>query len=97
MPFCYYLWLCLQEEEKPWINKIYSDELLNGVKSILHAEKLTKPKGCPVVPFRKVLDGILYVLRTESRWKMLLKEYGSGSTYHRQVQDWVVLNIFYNL
>jgi transposase len=73
------------------------DELWNEVKNMLPAEKLPKTKGRPIVPFRKVLDGILYVLRTGCQWKMLPKEYGSGSTCHRRFQEWVVLHIFHKL
>ena len=44
--------------------------------------------GRPVVSYRKVLDGIVFVLRTGCQWKMLPKEYGSGSTCHRRFQQW---------
>jgi transposase len=30
--------------------------------------------GRPIIPYRKVLDGMLYVLRTGCQWKMLPKE-----------------------
>ena len=50
--------------------------------------------GRPIVPYRKVLDGILYTLRTGCRWKMLPKGYGSGSTCHRRFQQWVGLDVF---
>ncbi len=44
--------------------------------------------GRPVIPYRKVMDGIVYVLRTGCQWKMLPKEYGSGcSTCHRRFQQ----------
>jgi hypothetical protein len=46
----------------PTIRKIPDD--LSDIKLILPSEKLDKTVGRPVVPFRKVLDGILYVLRT---------------------------------
>ena len=42
------------------IRKI-SDELWDEIRLILTTEKPNKTIGCPVVPFRKVLDGILYV------------------------------------
>ena len=51
-------------------------------------------QGRLVVPFRKVLDAILYVLRTGCQWKMPPKEYGSGSTCHRQFQEWIVSDVF---
>ena len=46
---------------------------------ILPKEKPFKTIGRPVVPYRKELDGILYVLRTGCQWKMLLREYGPDS------------------
>lgn len=58
-------------------------------------EKPPKTIGRPSVPFRKVLDGILYILRTGCQWKMLpAAEYGSSSTCHRRFQEWVELDIF---
>ena len=58
------------------------------LRLILPPEKPNKTIGHLVVPFRKVLDGILYVLRTGCQWKMLPKEYGSGSTTcHRRFQE----------
>ncbi|MHB8566791.1 MAG: transposase [Nitrososphaerales archaeon] len=49
---------------------------------ILGKEK-EQGRGRPPVPFRRVLDGILYFL---CQWKALPKEYGSGSTCHRRFQ-----------
>ncbi|MDQ6724383.1 MAG: transposase, partial [Thermoproteota archaeon] len=40
------------------------DELWNKIRIILPKEKPSKTIGRPIVPFRKVLDGILYILRT---------------------------------
>ena len=76
------------------ITKI-SDELWNMICNLLPDEKPNNTIGRPIVPFRKVMDGILYVLRTGCQWKILLpKEYGSGSTCHRRFQQWVQLDIF---
>ena len=73
------------------------DDLWDEIKLILPSEKPDKTIGRPVVPFRKVLDGILYVLRTGYQWKMLPKEYGSGSTCHRRFQEWTVSKVFQKL
>jgi transposase len=73
------------------------DDLWNEIKVILPPEKPDKTIGRPVVPFRRVLDGILYVLRTGCQWKMLPKEYGSGSTCHRRFQKWIVAKVFQKL
>lgn len=78
------------------IRKIPND-LWDEIKVILPPEKPDKTIGRPMVPFRRVLDGILYVLRTGCQWKMLPKEYGSGSTCHRRFQKWIVAKVFQKL
>ena len=77
------------------ITKI-SDELWNMICNLLPDEKPNNTIGRPAVPFRKIMNGIPYILRTKGcQWKILLpKEYGSGSTCHRRFQQWVQLGIF---
>jgi putative transposase len=70
------------------------DDLWKLIQPLLPAEKAAGTVGRPVVPFRTVLDGILYVLRTGCQWKMVPKEYGSGSTCHKRFQEWVALGVF---
>ena len=70
------------------------DKLWDEIRLLLPKEKSSDTVGRPVIPFRKVLDGILYVLRTGCQWKMLPQEYGSGSTIHRRFQQWNELDIF---
>ncbi len=91
---------CIQKKERikeknthPTILKI-PDRLWDNIKSIFPKEKPLKTVGRPIVKYRKVLDGILYVLRTGCQWKMLPKEYGSSSTCHRRFQEWNSLDIF---
>jgi transposase len=91
---------CIQKEEKskhnhPTIRTI-PDELWDEFKKILPREKPLNTIGRPNVPYRKVIDGILYVLRTGCQWKMLPREYGSGSTIHRRFQEWNKLDVFKN-
>ena len=72
-----------------------SDELWDNISDLLPYEKPRYTIGRLIIPFRKVLDGILHVLRTGCQWKMLPKEYGSGSTcHHWRFQQWVQLDIF---
>ncbi len=40
------------------------DELWDKIKNILPKEKPLKTVGRPIIPYRKVMDGIIYVLRT---------------------------------
>jgi transposase len=76
------------EKKLPTIRRI-PDDLWLEIAPILGREKEPGTKGRPPVPFRKVIDGILYILRTGCQWKALPKEYGSGSTAHRRFQQWV--------
>ena len=64
------------------------------LKGLAQRKNHLKTIGRPIIPYRKVLDGILYVLRTGCHWKMLPKEYGSGSTCHRRFQEWNRLDAF---
>ena len=70
------------------------DDLWNEITNILPDEKPENTIGRPIVPYRKVFDGIMFILRTGSQWKMLPKEYGSGSTCHRRFQEWRQFGIF---
>ena len=82
---------CIENEgvikKNPAILKV-PDKLWDEIENILPKEKPFKTVGRPIVPYRRVLDGILYVLRTGCQWKMLPKEYGSSSTCHRRFQEW---------
>ena len=50
------------------------DELWNEIKNILlQDENLKNTIGGPVVSYRNVRDGIMFILRTECQWKMLPK------------------------
>jgi transposase len=80
----------------PTITKT-SDELWVKIRDIFPKEKPRYTVGRPIIPFKKVLNGILYVLRTGCQWKMLPKELGSGSTCHRRFRQWVQLDIFKNI
>jgi transposase len=82
-----------EKSKYPTILKI-PDRLWDEIKSIFPKEKPLKTVGRTIIPYRKVIDGILYVLRTGCQWKMLPKEYGSGSTCHRRFQEWNSLDIF---
>lgn len=51
--------------------------------------------GRPGADRRKVLSGILYVLRTGCQWNALpIEKYGSGKTAHRYFQRWVRAGVF---
>ena len=89
--------ICIQNEKDKRKNSTIlkvPGKLWDEIKNILPKEKPSKTIGRPIVPYRKVFDGILYILRTGCQWKMLPKEYGSGSTCHRRFQEWNRLDAF---
>ena len=72
----------MRTKHLPAIRKI-PDELWDEIKLLLLPPEKANNKTIgrpPAIPFRKVLDGIVYILRTGCQWKMLPKEYGSA--YH---------------
>ena len=65
------------------------DELWEELRPLPPPAKAPGTPGRPAVPFRAVLDGILFVLRTGCHWQAVPKAFGSGSTCHRRFQAWV--------
>jgi len=89
----------MRTKHLPAIRKI-PDELWDEIKLLLLPPEKANNKTIgrpPAIPFRKVLDGIVYILRTGCQWKMLPKEYGSGSICHRRFQQWILTKVFQRL
>ena len=82
-----------QVQSLPTIWKI-PDDMWQRIKDVLPPEKEPGTPGRPPVPFRKVMGGILYVLRTGCQWKAVPRRFSSGSTVHRRFQEWVAAGIF---
>jgi len=70
------------------------DNLWNLIEPILPPDKPAGANGRPKVPNRTILNGILYVLRTGCQWKMVPRQYSSGSTCHLRFQTWVRAGLF---
>ena len=83
-------------DAKPTIWRI-PDDLWAECEPLLPPQKPRGTPGRPIVPFRKVLDGILYVLRTGIQWKAVPSTLGSGSTCHKRFQEWVEQGIWQRL
>jgi transposase len=47
-----------------------------------------KPRGVPRVDDRRVLNGILWVLRSGAPWRDLLERYGLRTTYYNRFSRW---------
>jgi len=70
------------------------DDLWALIEPILPLDKPAGLNGRPRVPNRTVMNGVLYVLRTGCQWKMVPREYSSGSTCHLRFQTWVRTGVF---
>lgn len=73
------------------------EELWRRMQPLMPQEKKLGTNGRPVVPFRKVMEAIFYVLRTGCQWKAVPKEYCSGSVAHARFQEWRKLGVFEKL
>lgn len=70
------------------------EDLWTLIEPLLPPDKLPGANGRPRVPNRTVFNGILYVLRTGCQWKMVPREYSSGSTCHLRFTTWIQAGIF---
>jgi len=73
------------------------DELWERVEPLLPEYRKSRWGGRPRADQRRVLDGILYVLRTGCQWKAVPREFGSGSTLHDYFQEWAEQGVFFRL
>lgn len=70
------------------------DDLWKRIEPLLPPE-LPKPLGGrPRVPDRVAMAGILYRVRTGCPWKALPWNFGSGSTCHLRMMQWVRAGVF---
>jgi len=65
-----------------------STEFWNKIKPLLPLPKPKKKAGRPRKDDKKIMSGIIYVLRTGCQWKALPRFYGAPSTVHDRFQEW---------
>lgn len=73
------------------------DPLWQRLEPLLPKRHLHQKGGRPPLPWRPVLDGIFFVLRTGCQWKALPKAFGSASSVHRYFQSLVRRHLFRKL
>src|SRR5512137_2002799 len=67
-----------------------TDEQWNVVGAILPEDPVRPDgRGRPWSDRRKVLNGVLWILRTGAPWQDLPPRYGPYQTVHRRFQNWV--------
>ena len=80
------------------IAEIIAEQLWEKIEPILPVKKEAKgPGGRPRSEGKKILTGIIYVLRTGSQWEEVPRKYGSKSTVHRYFQEWTEAGVFKKL
>jgi len=71
------------------------DDLWSLLAPLLGPEKAPGTPGRRAVAFRRIFDGIVYVLRTGCQWQALPRqEYAPGSTVHGRFRQWVKAGVF---
>ena len=70
------------------------EDLWSRLAPLLPRKRPNRKGGRPRVLDRVILAGILYRLRTGCQWKALPDRFGSGSTCHRRMQQWVRAGVF---
>lgn len=71
-----------------------TDDLWVRIEPMLDADLPRRMTGRPPVDRRRVLDGILFQLRTDCPWNRLPRVYGDDSTLHRYFRRWVGNGVF---
>ena len=65
------------------------DGLWERIERVFPCEKQVGSVGRPALPNRRVVNGILFILRSGCQWKGLKKEwYGASSSLHKRFQEW---------
>lgn len=70
------------------------DELWDKIEPLIEKEMPRKRTGRPPVDRRRVLNAIIFRLRTACQWNQLPSIFGDDSTAHRYFQRWVAHGIF---
>ena len=73
------------------------DSLWERIVPLLPVYKRSFKGGRPRLDLRKVVTGIIFVLRTGCQWKAMPAQFGSGSAIHSYFQEWVESGVFEKL
>jgi putative transposase len=76
-----------EPQELPTVWEI-PDDVWPLIQRIQDEHYSAKPKGHRRVDLRRVLNGIIFRLRTGCQWNQLPPQFGDDSTVHRHFQQW---------
>ena len=68
--------------------RLLTDAQWEKIRPLLPQRPPRPRGGQPPAPDRKVLEGILWILRSGARWQDLPEEFASPSTCGRRLRDW---------
>jgi transposase len=71
-----------------------SDSLWERIQPVLDTVEGPKSTGRPRADRRRVLDGIIFQLRTGCPWNRIPSAFGDDSTIHRYFRNWKKWGIF---
>ena len=74
-----------------------SDDLWERIEPLLNQLDPPAATGRPLVDRRKVLDGIIFRLRTGCQWNHIPRVYGDDSTIYRCFHRWCQVGLFKKL
>ncbi len=70
------------------------DGLWERIEPLLNEADPPKPTGRKRVDRRRVLDGIIFRMRTSCQWNHIPRVYGNDRTIHRYFQHWCQVGLF---
>jgi putative transposase len=70
------------------------DGLWERIEPLLDQVDPPKSRGRHRVDRRRVLDGIIFRLRSSCQWNHIPRVYGDDSTIHRYFQHWCEVGLF---
>lgn len=74
-----------------------SDELWERLEPIILERFPAAPTGRPRSDLRRVVNGVIYRMRSGVQWNHLPREFGADSTVHRWFQAFVATGVFERL
>ena len=70
------------------------DPLWERIEPLLPPRLPGSRGGRPRMDDRRAMEAILYVFRTDCRWKDIPRSFGASSTVHRRFQEWREAGVF---
>lgn len=81
----------------PRSGPLLTEQQWKKIEPLLPAPPKQPRGGRPWIANRRVLEGILWILRSGAPWKYLPKEYPHPSTCWRRLRDWEEQGIWLNI